>query len=560
MKIETRNALPTEAPTKPDVSLRIPQQGARRCLFAPIQSSGDQSPLSAATHSLLRDRLSGVILIGFSAFSLFLIANWLGMGPDYYREQYVLIVHVVIIGLLGTMGIILRKAKNLCIYSLRAIEGFAFGIPAGFFAMLLCEEVLFFCGQQEHVHEAFHRAGDPSAGWIILIFTYSLFIPNSWKRAAIVTGILALVPVMVMILMAIGTTCGGSVYSPSVVAHFGLELLISASAATLGAYLINNLRTEIVEAQQLGQYRLIKEIGKGGMGAVYLAEHQMLRRPCAVKVIRPEQATDYQMILRFEREVQNMAKLTHWNSVEIYDYGRTEDGVFYYAMEYLPGWTLHELVDQYGPQPADRAIHILRQTCEALYEAHSIGLLHRDIKPGNILISKRGGVYDVAKLLDFGLVKQIGEGDTRLTQEGIVTGTPQFMSPEQANARHLDVRSDIYSLGTVAYYLLTGRAPFELAEPIQILIAHTKDPVQPPSQYQPDLPFDLEQIVLRCLAKRPEDRYATARELEHALAKCRDANRWTSSRAEAWWKEHDNKTTQIPQATEDQAVTRLAPV
>src|SRR5262249_41007788 len=201
----------------------------------------------------------------------------------------------------------------------------------------------------------------------------------------------------------------------------------------------------------------------GGMGEVYRAEHLLLRRPCAIKLIRPERAGDLQNLRRFEREVQAMATLTNWHTVEVYDYGHAADGTFYYVMELLPGLTLDQLVRQYGPLPPARAVHLLRQVCVALREAHAVGLIHRDIKPSNVIVGERGGLPDVAKLLDFGLVRSVGLSPSgeRVTQTGSVVGTPSYMSPEQASdSPEVDVRSDFYSLGAVAYFLLTGRPPF----------------------------------------------------------------------------------------------------
>src|SRR5437763_6726167 len=217
----------------------------------------------------------------------------------------------------------------------------------------------------------------------------------------------------------------------------------AVAIAVFGSHKIRALYEEVHEARRMGHYRLKDVLGFGGMGAVCLAEHVLLRRPCAIKVIRPDQAGDPRTLIRFEREVQATATLTHWNTVEIFDYGHTEDGTFYYVMEYLPGMNLEDLVEQHGPMPPERAVHFLRQVCQALREAHSIGLIHRDIKPSNIFACERGKVYDVAKLLDFGLVKGVGtEGDkVKLTRDGAFTGSPAFMSPEQALGRnHLDAR------------------------------------------------------------------------------------------------------------------------
>ena len=237
-------------------------------------------------------------------------------------------------------------------------------------------------------------------------------------------------------------------------------LVLSCVIAVWGVRTMGRLRRQAFEARQLGQYRLKQLLGAGGMGEVHLAEHVLLKRPCALKLIHPDKAGNPNTLARFEREVQATARLSHWNTVEIFDYGRTDDGTFYYVMEYLPGLNLHQLVEMFGPLPAERAIHLLMQTCDALSEAHAKGLVHRDIKPGNIFAANRGGVFDVAKLLDFGLVKPIADwGDSAVTQDGMVAGSPLFMSPEQATADSVDARSDIYSLGATAYFLLHGPRP-----------------------------------------------------------------------------------------------------
>src|SRR6185503_7589390 len=214
-----------------------------------------------------------------------------------------------------------------------------------------------------------------------------------------------------------------------------LIMAIAVMVGIVGVHTIGNLRREAFTARQLGQYRLKKRLGSGGMGEVYLAEHQMMKRPCAVKLIRPEKAGDPRMLARFEREVRATAKLSHWNSIDIYDYGRTADGTFYYVMEYLPGHNIGEIVVDYGPIPPGRTIFLMDQVCGALAEAHGIGLVHRDIKPANIFCAYRGGVFDVIKLLDFGLAKPTMEpgADAQLTLAGTVTGSPLFMSPEQAS-------------------------------------------------------------------------------------------------------------------------------
>jgi serine/threonine-protein kinase len=275
------------------------------------------------------------------------------------------------------------------------------------------------------------------------------------------------------------------------------------------------------------------------MGEVYLGEHMLLKRSCAIKLIRPDQAGDPTTLARFSREVQAMATLTHWNTVEIYDYGHAEDGTFYYVMEYLPGLSLQDLVDRHGPLPPGRAIHFLRQICAALQEAHSIGLIHRDIKPSNVIACQRGAVHDVAKLLDFGLVHDHGLDGTsdKLTMQGAVLGSPPYISPEQAKGRgHVDGRSDIYSVGGLAYYLVTGQSPFVRDTAMELLVAHVHEQAAAPRTLRPELPHDLEEVILTCLRKKPEERYPDVASLDRALAQCEAADRWDGEQAEQWWK------------------------
>jgi serine/threonine-protein kinase len=274
-------------------------------------------------------------------------------------------------------------------------------------------------------------------------------------------------------------------------------------------------------------------LGEGGMGEVYLAEHRLLKRPCAVKFIRPELAAHPATAARFTREVQAVTGLTHVNTVRVYDYGRADDGSFYYVMEYLVGPTLQHLVRDHGPLSPGRAVHLLRQLCGAMAEAHAAGLVHRDLKPGNVIVARLGGVCDVAKLLDFGLVQDAAaaEPGDRLTRAGVVLGTPAYMAPEQAAGEPVDARGDIYGLGAVAYYTLTGRPPFQGKSALQVMAAHRTLPA-------PSLdgaPADLAAVVARCLAKDPADRFATAGDLERALAGCKCAGDWSAERAAAWW-------------------------
>jgi serine/threonine-protein kinase len=383
-------------------------------------------------------------------------------------------------------------------------------------------------------------ASTPSLMWFSLIVIYGMYVPNTWRRCAAVVGCMALLPFAIGAMAGLGAESFDGGLRATYLLFLGYWMAFGALAAIYGSHKISQLRQEAFEARQLGQYRLKQRLGAGGMGEVYLAEHLLLRRPCAIKLIRPERAGDPNNLRRFEREVQVTATLTHPNTVQIFDYGHAEDGTFYYAMEYLPGLSLSELVHQHGPLPPERAVHFLRQVCGALSEAHAIGLIHRDIKPGNIMVCERGGMYDVAKLLDFGLVRAPARiaGEETLTQEGTIAGTPTYMSPEQASGRgDLDPRSDIYSLGAVAYFLLTGQPPFAGRSAVEVVAAHLYEPPQPIARHRFDVPAELEAVILKCLSKDPDQRFPDAASLERALTACPAAGLWTQERAAAWWQE-----------------------
>jgi serine/threonine-protein kinase len=374
--------------------------------------------------------------------------------------------------------------------------------------------------------------------WAFAIVCYGVFIPNTWRRCAAVVAVMVVTPVAITLVAGFGNEAVRE-RLPFLLSFTTLGLLVSAALAVFGTFKISSLQQAAFAARQVGQYRLKELIGASGMGEVYLAEHRLLKRPCAVKIIRPERASDPSLLRRFEREVQATARLSHFNTVEIFDYGHTEDGTFYYVMEYLAGLSLEELVAREGPQPPARVVHFLRQLCGALREAHEAGLVHRDIKPSNVIVCRHGGQYDVAKLLDFGLVRslEVGEaGGTKLTREGLILGTPDFMSPEQADGTAvLDARSDLYSLGAVAYFLLTGRPPFAGRPVLQTLLAHLHEPPAPLTDHRPDMPADLQAVVLRCLAKDPGQRFADAASLERALERCAGAGQWTEAQARERW-------------------------
>jgi serine/threonine-protein kinase len=494
---------------------------------------------------LLRTRLRLAILIILSGFILHFLRNWLLQGSAFDHRPLYLFFTGCEIAVMGIVSALLWSRRPLAMRSLRILELTIFGMIAAFFAWLqfdtyhdgavLRSVVL---GQEGIVFRLVGSAA--SLRWFLLIVLYGTFIPNTWRRCAAVVGSLAAFPVALMVAGSLLDAATGP-YVLSALPETIILMAIAVAIAVFGSHKIRELHEKAHEAERIGQYRLKEVLGFGGMGAVYLAEHVLLRRPCAIKLIRPDQAGDPRTLIRFEREVQATATLTHWNTVEIFDYGHAEDGTFYYVMEYLPGMNLEDLVEQHGPMPPERAVHFLRQVCQALREAHGIGLIHRDIKPSNIFACERGKVYDVAKLLDFGLVKGIGLGNdgVKLTHEGAFTGSPAFMSPEQAaGQQQLDARSDIYNVGAVAYFLITGELLFDRTSPLQMLHAHAYEPLVPNQGFQETVPADLQQVILRCLEKDPDHRYQDAVTLDKALAACACAGQWTLEQAEDWWRQH----------------------
>lgn len=312
------------------------------------------------------------------------------------------------------------------------------------------------------------------------------------------------------------------------------SLLVATLVAIAGSVL--HLRTRLEEAQQLGQYTLEEEIGRGSMGTVYRARHQLLKRPTAVKLLRVRNL-DERALLRFEHEVQLTASLSHPNTIAIYDYGRTQDGVFYYAMEYLEGIDLQALVEADGPQPPGRVVHMLLQITGALAEAHGAGLIHRDVKPANLMLCVRGGVHDFMKVLDFGLVKDLRSPDALV--KGSFVGTPLYAAPEAyLTPDRVDARADLYALGAVAFYLLTGREVFRGARVLEVLEQHVN--AAPPTLREAgraDVPGALEEIVRACLAKHPGDRPASALALRAQLEALALEDTWRREHADAWWRE-----------------------
>ncbi len=513
--------------------------------FTPKAAICGETPLHASTgaQSLARQRLRGLAIL-YIVISVMMV-GWKYMvvrDPDPTR----VIPYAVALAALAGVVVVLSLPRPLSPSLLRVLEMGMIGMVAVVFAIAQYQAMLDFSLRDDPMRAQLVMKNRVLVT-AILILTYGIYVPKNWRRSAMVVGSIAVLPVATLLVLYLGHPREMAWLErtdlqrgATPLAFFGLDamlLLVLVAGSASGAHTISRLRRQVREARQLGQYRLTRLLGwPGGMGEVYLAEHQLLKRPCALKLIRPDLDSGPKSLERFEREVRLTATLSHPNTVEIYDYGRTEDGTYYYVMEYLTGLSLAELVERHGPLPPGRAVYLLRQVCEALSEAHAAGLIHRDVKPSNIFAARRGGRDDVAKLYDFGLVLPLStNGAPQVSGEGRILGTPAFMSPEQATGeRELDRRSDIYSLGAVAYFLLTGRPPFDGENGIGMLIAHARDPVVPPSQVRGDIPDDLERVVLRCLAKDAADRFPDSESLEHALDDCACVADWDKDRAADW--------------------------
>lgn len=306
------------------------------------------------------------------------------------------------------------------------------------------------------------------------------------------------------------------------------------------ARLQRDARKAAVEARRLGQYTLDEQIGAGAMGIVYRGHHAMLRRPAAIKMLDLDKVNE-STLERFEREVQITCQLNHPNTIAIYDYGRTPEGVFYYAMEFIQGIDLQTLVEQYGAQPASRVIHILMQICGSLYEAHSQGLVHRDVKPANTMLAYRGCQPDVVKVLDFGLVRAASGEHATESNPGALTGTPLYMSPEAIQSPiSVDARSDLYAVGAVGYFLLTGRPVFDVKNIAELCRKHVdEDPVAPSTLTSQPISNQLEHAILACLEKVRSKRPQTARDLAQLLEQAPEAHVWSYAEGDAWWRTHE---------------------
>ena len=396
--------------------------------------------------------------------------------------------------------------------------------------------------------------------WVLL---FSVLVPTPPRLAALAA---AFSVAMVPITYAIGVALGSNVALRAEEFFFSLVFpyMVVVVMAYVASRVVFSLGTAVRKARELGSYRLEERLGSGGMGEVWRARHRMLARPAAIKLIRPEalgaEHSREELLQRFEREAQATSLLRSAHTVEVYDFGATDDGSFYYVMELLDGFDLESLVDRFGPQPAERVVHLLLQACDSIGEAHAAGLLHRDIKPANLYACRHGRDVDFVKVLDFGLVEQVeasgpGPGTGR---RRMMVGTPAFMSPEQVvGDEAVDARSDIYSIGCVAFWLLTGRPVFVGPTPTDTMLMHVSVAPDRPSSVAAGVPGALDAVVLECLAKEPFDRPQTVDALAARLGALALDGAWTGDRAQAWWNAHAPPASSSPAAASSRVLNLL---
>ena len=428
---------------------------------------------------------------------------------------------------------------GLYFYTRRASRHPRFLLNLGLGYMVL---TAFFLGVVLHWDKVPHETlVMPQISWIgALVLIFAALIPNSPGKV-LVAGLLAVSmnPLGMLLAKYRGSWDFGPL-SNALVMHYPDYLLVGVAVVIANA--VTKLGEHVSKAREMGSYRLVERLGMGGMGEVWRARHNMLARDAAIKLIQPEMmtrgsASDALLVRRrFEQEANATALLSSPHTVALYDFGVTPDGVFYYVMELLEGIDLDTLVKRFGPQSPARVVHILSQVCRSLEDAHRHGMVHRDIKPGNIFLCRMGAEYDFAKVLDFGLVKIAG-GDETMSVAGATTGTPAFLAPELAKGdSDIDGRTDLYGLSCVAYWLLTGRYVYEEKSATAMVLAHVqKSPVPPSERSAMDVPESLDRLIMMCLAKDPAARPAGAGPLAKLLAECGGFDRWTREEAEQWW-------------------------
>jgi eukaryotic-like serine/threonine-protein kinase len=518
-------------------------------------ATGQSLPTDEVCQTCRRVGIASIVFAALWAITLFMnnvVANWLG-EMAFMQEIWPFPGNLVAtIGVASSFGMAFL-AHRLSGRSILLDLGSGFLVLQCFLVSILSQWA--------------PVAVTPRVSWVCIpILIYPAIVPNT-PRKTLITGLLAAStePLALVLTHLRGVSFS---LSPFYLLWDFTPTYICALLIVIPAKIIHRLGQQVRHARELGSYRLEEELGKGGMGEVFKATHQMLARPAAIKLIRSEligsstPSAARVIIERFRREAEAAASLRSPHTINLYDFGVSQDGTFFLVMELLDGLDLETLVERFGPLPAERTVHLLRQACESLAEAHSRGLVHRDIKPSNIFTCRMGLDVDFVKVLDFGLVKGMGEGNreaTLLTAPDATTGTPAYIAPEMIRGDRVpDHRVDIYTLGCVGYWLLTGRLVFQAPNAIQMMYQHANaEPVAPSQRSELEVPADLDRIILSCLAKLPENRPQSARELSRLLATTGSASAWSEERAHRWWERHHPEAAGLhPHETENRMLTK----
>ncbi|MGN6392549.1 MAG: serine/threonine-protein kinase [Gemmatimonadales bacterium] len=512
---------------------------------------GESAPGGILAHGLdtsnglafVRERLALVgktlFLVSF-AFYLFLLASMTLVGGAPFRAVFegpVAMGHLVASGAMAVLWLLAKHAPaRPSAQVLVALDAVSIVVACGFLSFMTVDAE----GQILQVLLAL----------TVTVMIRAILVPSRPGRTAVLSALAFLPTILVCIArhhphaLLPGFTTGYQ--KQYMTLNTVLWSVLGTTLATIVSRIIYGLRRQVAEANELGQYLLEERIGAGGMGEVWRARHRLLIRPAAIKLINPHLSGDPEQLLRrFEREARATAALKSPHTVQLYDFGATEDGRLYYVMELLDGLDLDTLVKQFGPVAPERAVHLLRQVCSSLQDAHVNGLVHRDIKPANVIVSRAGTTFDFAKVLDFGLVKldaaqKDGDGAATLTTESSTSGTPAFMAPEVVLGDAVtDHRVDLYALGCVAYWLLTGKLVFEGGSAVEVMFHHVHTvPVRPSERSGLEIPAALEALVMECLEKDPARRPISAEAVSTRLNAVRLAQPWTAERAEQWWATH----------------------
>ena len=489
----------------------------------------------------VRERLALVgktlFLVSFG-FYLFLLASMVLVGGAPFVAVVkgpVALGHLAASWTMGLLWLLARRGR-LSVRSLGTLDAVSIVVACGFLSIMTMNDE----GQILQVLLAL----------TVTVMIRAILVPSRPRRTMVLSA-LAFLPTVVVCIARHDPTALLPGFSPGYQKQYMtlntvLWSILGTTLATIISRVTYGLRQQVAEANELGQYVLEERIGRGGMGEVWRARHRLLIRPAAIKLIRPQMSGDPELLLRrFEREARATAALKSPHTVQLYDFGATEDGRLYYVMELLDGLDLETLVRQYGPLPAERVVHILRQVCSSLQDAHVNGLVHRDIKPANVVVSRAGTTFDFAKVLDFGLVKldtaRNSEDDAvNLSTEGSAGGTPAFMAPEVVlGVADTDHRVDLYALGCVGYWLLTGKLIFEGGSVVEVMFHHAHTPPPRPStRSELPIPAPLEDLVMECLEKDPARRPTSAEAVSTRLDAVSLESAWTVERAERWWAMH----------------------